>query len=277
MRQLQRVLGFQWRHELVPDFEGTDSPEYVLSKMGKKSAHFLRDHMAISGYTISLSVCRDIVDSKIHARMAADGADTPVKERLNTVMVTEAQNAARTYQWLRSMVQNGQFSTLRAVCIDLHGILAAHIPSVAGCFRGEDEEIEALTGLPNSEYCALIPDEIGAPRLNRVYVDGIRALQESVSDPFEMAVAYFLFIQRQQFFRILNVEIGLVMLNGILLDAGFPALRVPASLQDKFDKKLHGFHMSQQGDEMFNLLAECYQEEAYNGIPDAKLSGNQLQ
>ena len=56
--------------------------------------------------------------------------------------------------------------------------------------------------------------EPGAVRLNEVFANGVRSLQQNVSNPFERATAFFLFGSLQQFFFDGNKRTSRFMMNG---------------------------------------------------------------
>ncbi len=112
-----------------------------------------------------------------------------------------------------------------------------------------------------------LPTLPGAPELNRVFSEGVTALQEC--DPFERATAFFLFGALQQFFFDGNKRTSRFMMNGVLMSHGIDAISVPAAKAQEFNEKMVRFYLSQDATEMMDFLAGCHPDaEAAHPPPD---------
>jgi hypothetical protein len=96
----------------------------------------------------------------------------------------------------------------------------------------------------------------GAPELNRVFSEGVTALQEC--EPFERATAFFLFGALQQFFFDGNKRTSRFMMNGVLMSHGIDAISVPAARAQEFNEKMVRFYLSKDATEMMAFLAGCH-------------------
>lgn len=100
----------------------------------------------------------------------------------------------------------------------------------------------------------------GAERLNEVFADGLRALQENVSNPFERAVAFFLFGSLQQFFFDGNKRTPRFMMNGLLMTAGIDAIGIPATRAVQFNSRMIDFYIARDATEMMAFVLDCHPE-----------------
>ena len=98
----------------------------------------------------------------------------------------------------------------------------------------------------------------GAPELNRVFANGLQALQSQVPHPFEQAAAFFLFGALQQFFFDGNKRTSRFMMNGILMSAGIDAISVPAAKAQEFHENMIRFYLDKDATEMMAFLAACH-------------------
>jgi len=87
-----------------------------------------------------------------------------------------------------------------------------------------------------------LPTRPNAPELNRVFEFGNKTL-ESIANPLERAMAFFLFGALQPFFFDGNKRTSRFMMNGILMAAGIDAISVPASKANEFNEKMLNFYL----------------------------------
>ncbi len=64
------------------------------------------------------------------------------------------------------------------------------------------------------------------------------------TDIYDQAIFVFLTMARTQFFYDVNKRMGRFMMNGLLLDAGFPVINLPASRQLEFNRLMMDFYAS---------------------------------
>ena len=156
------------------------------------------------------------------------------------------------------MLKGGQFSLSKPVFTELNGIVARKEALEWGVFRGEGQETNYTpdVGLGERGRYTPLPTLPGAPELNRVFSEGVAALQ--MCEPFERATAFFLFGALQQFFFDGNKRTSRFMMNGVLMLHGIDAISVPAAKVHEFNEKMVRFYLSKDATEMMTFLAGCH-------------------
>jgi prophage maintenance system killer protein len=104
--------------------------------------------------------------------------------------------------------------------------------------------------------------EKGAGRLNEVFSNGIRALEEGVANPFERANAFFLFGSLQQFFFDGNKRTSRFMMNGLLMREGIDGISIPAVRAAEFNSRMVDFYVTRNATEMMAFVLDCHPEIA---------------
>ncbi|MCX4092511.1 hypothetical protein [Nocardia sp. alder85J] len=79
-----------------------------------------------------------------------------------------------------------------------------------------------------------------------------------LDDPFEQALAYFLFAALQQFYFDGNKRTGRAMVNGHLMTHGMDAISVPAARRLEFNTRMVDFYRTRNADGMFAFPASCH-------------------
>jgi len=171
-------------------------------------------------------------------------------------------NLAESSNRLLAMVKHGQFELSKSVFTELNGIVARKEALEWGVFRGEGQETNYTPDISLGEHGRYrpLPTLPGAPELNRVFREGIAALQECA--PFERATAVFLFGALQQFFFDGNKRTSRFMMNGILMSHGIDAISVPAAKAQDFNEKMVRFYLTKDATEMIDFLASCHPDLA---------------
>jgi len=122
-------------------------------------------------------------------------------------------------------------------------------------FRGEGREVNYTPDVSPGEHGRYtpLPTSPGAPELNRVFHEGVTALQ--ACGPFEQATAFFLFRALQQLFFDGNTRTSRFMMNGVLMSHGIGAISVPAARVQEFNEKMVRFYLSKDATEIIVFLA----------------------
>jgi hypothetical protein len=76
--------------------------------------------------------------------------------------------------------------------------------------------------------------------------------------------SFFLKMNWNKFFFAANRWIGRFMMNGILLDAGYPAINVPAKRQSEFNKLMLEFYSSGEFGPMTEFMKSCLSQTMKN-------------
>lgn len=158
------------------------------------------------------------------------------------------------------MVKSGQFTLSKPVFTELNGIVVRKEALEWGVFRGEGQEKNYTpdAGLGEHGCHTPLPALPDAPELNWVFHEGVAALQEC--EPFERAMAFFLFGALQQFFFDGSKRTSRFMMNGVLMSHGIDAISIPAAKAQEFNEKMVRFYLSKDGTEMISFLAGCHPE-----------------
>ena len=83
---------------------------------------------------------------------------------------------------------------------------------------------------------------------------------DSFADIYDFAISVFLEMARNQFFYDVNKRMGRFMMNGILIDAGYPPINLPAKRQLEFNRlMLKFFEIGEQLD-MNIFMRSCLDE-----------------
>lgn len=155
-----------------------------------------------------------------------------------------ALNQASAWKYLFSLVANNRFSFSKAVAMDIHKIAGKEEALEWGAFRTGNVTIAG------SEYEPPSPKD-----LDQIWLD-IEQELNSCDDIYDRAITAFLRMARAQFFWDVNKRMGRFMMNGILLEAGYPIINVPAKRQKDFNELMLDFYSSGDTSAMNKLLRE---------------------
>jgi len=241
------ALGFRWDRSMVPKIVPAYSMERVCFRFHKMLPEFVWDASMLEGNPFTFPEVKTLLDGvTIGGRKISDQE--------------QVLNLADSAKRLLTMVKSGQFAISKSVFMELNGIVARNEALEWGVFRGEGQETNYTpdVGLGEHGRYTPLPTLPGAPELNRVFRQGMAALQQC--DPFERATALFLFGALQQFFFDGNKRTSRFMMNGVLMSHGIDAISVPAAKVHEFNEKMVRFYLSKDGTEMMIFLAQCHPE-----------------
>jgi Fic/DOC family len=173
-------------------------------------------------------------------------------------------NLADSSRYLVERVKQGQFRLDKQTFCSLNERVARNEALEWGHFRGEGEETRYTPDVSLGERGRFTPlsTERGAARLNEVFANGVRALEESVANPFERASAFFLFGSLQPFFFDGNKRTSRFMMNGILMTEGIDAISIPAVRATEFNSRMVDFYISRDATQMMAFVLDCHPEIA---------------
>lgn len=241
------ALGFRWDRSVVPAFAPSHPVERVCFRFHKMLPEFVWDASVLEGNPFTFPEVKTLLDGvTIGGRKISDQE--------------QVLNLAESSRRLLAMVRSGQFELSRPVFTELNGIVVRNEALEWGVFRGEGQETKYTpdVGLGEQGRHTPLPTLPGAPELNRVFREGIAALQ--ACEPFGRATAFFLFGALQQFFFDGNKRTSRFMMNGILMSHGIDAISVPAARAQEFNEKMVSFYLSKDATEMMVFLAGCHPE-----------------
>jgi Fic family protein len=240
------ALGFRWDRSAVP----TSVPSHSLDRVGfrfhKMLQEFVWDASVLEGNPFTFPEVKTLLDG-----VTVGGRKISDQEQV--------LNLAESSKRLLAIVKSGQFSLSKTVFMELNGIVARKEALEWGVFRGEGQETNYTPHVSLGErgHYTPLPTLPGAPELNRVFSEGVSALQEC--EPFERATAFFLFGALQQFFFDGNKRTSrCFMMNGVLMSHGIDAISVPAAKAQEFNEKMVRFYLSKDATEMMTFLVGCH-------------------
>lgn len=156
-----------------------------------------------------------------------------------------ATNQADAWRFLFDAVEQGEFRLDAEFACQLHGLAAKEEALEWGRFRTGSVTIAGTDYMP--------PEASALPGAFSEMVQ--RASQ--LDDVYEQAITVFLQMARNQFFYDVNKRMGRFMMNGVLLDAGYPAINLPAARQVEFNDLMLAFYESGEQDPMVRFMRSC--------------------
>lgn len=241
------ALGFRWDRSAVPTTVPSHSMDRVCFRFHKMLPEFVWDASVLEGNPFTFPEVKTLLDGvTIGGRKISDQE--------------QVLNLAESSKHLLAMVKSGQFELSKPVFTELNGIVARKEALEWGVFRGEGQEKNYTPDVGLGEHGRYAPLTTlpGAPKLNKVFHQGVAALQEC--EPFERATAFFLFGALQQFFFDGNKRTSRFMMNGVLMSHGIDAISVSAAKAQEFNEKMVRFYLSKEATEMMGFLAGCHPE-----------------
>ena len=161
-----------------------------------------------------------------------------------------ALNQADAWKQLFTWVKNDEFEVGQEKALALHAIAAKGEALEWGCFRSGQVTIAGTEYMP--------PDASELPGLFSQMVVDMNALD----DIYDQAIHVFLTMARCQFFYDVNKRMGRFMMNGVLLNAGYPAINVPVKRKLKFNQLMLAFYESGDPGPMNEFLRSCLDPRA---------------
>ena len=149
-----------------------------------------------------------------------------------------AINQSETWKALFQKIRDGQFQITRECAEDLHKIAAKEEALEWGCFRSGSVLIAGTDYEPPA-----------AEKLAGLFEEMVLRLDD-IEDIYDQAIHIFLTMARCQFFYDVNKRMGRFMMNGHLLNNGYPAINIPASRQLEFNELMLEFYESGDQQEM---------------------------
>ncbi|MBF0220571.1 MAG: Fic family protein [Gammaproteobacteria bacterium] len=161
-----------------------------------------------------------------------------------------AVNQAKAWQYLFTSVKEQSFAlTIPYVC-QLHQIAAKEEALQWGAFR------EGGVTIAGTQY-----EPPPAAQLVSLFAQMKNEI-EAIEDIYQQAISLFLQMARNQFFYDVNKRVGRFMMNGTLLDAGYPAINLPASRQLEFNQLMLDFYDSNDMTAMVGFMLSCLDPRA---------------
>lgn len=156
--------------------------------------------------------------------------------------------------WLQvfAWVERDDFAVSKQRVCQLHAIAAKEEALAWGRFRNGEVYIAGTEYIPPS-----------CDDLDSLFERLVTELHH-IDDPYDCAIHIFLFMARCQFFFDVNKRMGRFMMNGYLLNLGYPAINLPAKRQLEFNEKMLAFYDSGDEEEMKRFMRSCLSDKIVN-------------
>ena len=159
-----------------------------------------------------------------------------------------ALNQSETWLTLFRWLDEEEFELTAERTCELHTIAARNEALEWGQFRSGGVTIAGTNFMPP-----------GAQELPILFESMVKEAQ-SHTDVYDHAIFVFLRMARMQFFYDVNKRMGRFMMNGLLLNSGFPAINLPAKRQLEFNQLMLAFYDSGDEQPMNAFLRTCLDE-----------------
>lgn len=245
--KLFETLGFKWDRKVVPDKIELHSVERCTFRFQQMLPEFVWDASVLEGNPFTYPEVKTLLDGiTVGGRRISDQ-----EQILNLV---EASSR------LLTLVRTNNFKLDKETYCSIHTLVARNEALEWGHFRGEGFETNYTPSVSLGDQGSFkpLPTIKGAPELNKVFEDNIKALEEL--PPFEKGCALFLSGALEQYFFDGNKRTARFMMNGALMTAGIDAISIPAAQVQAFNEKMVRFYVSKDATEMFEFLIDCHQE-----------------
>jgi hypothetical protein len=214
-------LGFSWNRGSVPRELPRASVERTAFRFARMLPEYVWDAGVLEGNPFTFPEVKTLLDG-----VTVGGRKLSDQEQI--------LNLAESSKYLLDLVRRQEFKLDEDTFCALH----AHVT------RNE----------------ALERSKPGADRLNVIFSEGLAALEENVTNPFERATAFFLFGSLRKFFPRGNQRTSRLMMNGALMMEGIDAVSIPAMRAAEFNSNMAEFYTSRDATQMIGFVLECHPE-----------------
>lgn len=156
-----------------------------------------------------------------------------------------ALNQAKAWRTLFKWIEGEEFELSAEKTCELHAIAAKKEALEWGQFRSGGVTIAGTEYMPPD--ASKLPFEFDNMVKEALYL----------TDIYDQAIFIFLRMARAQFFYDVNKRMGRFMMNGLLLNAGFPAINLPAKRQLEFNRLMLTYYESGEQQSMNTFLRTC--------------------
>lgn len=157
-------------------------------------------------------------------------------------------NQGTAWQTLFQWIEQDKFEVSAKTACNLHTIAGKEEALEWGQFRSGNVMIAG------TQYQPPASNEL-PQRFETMLAD-----MERLDDIYDQAIHLFLSMARNQFFYDVNKRTGRFMMNGHLLQHGYPAINLPAKRQLKFNQLMLAFYDSADQSAMNAFMRSCLDE-----------------
>lgn len=156
-----------------------------------------------------------------------------------------ALNQAQAWRLLFRQIEKNAFEISAESVCSLHAVAAKDEALECGQFRSGGVTIAGTDYMPPS-----------ADELSEMF-DAMIEQSLDFSDIYDRAIHFFLTMARCQFFYDVNKRMGRFVMNGLLLNSGYPAINLPAARLLEFNTLMLSFYKTGDQSEMNRFLRSC--------------------
>ncbi|MDY0271280.1 MAG: cell filamentation protein Fic [Advenella sp.] len=243
---LFQALGFTWDRLAVPDNVPVHDIKRACFRLQKMLAQYVFDASVLEGNPFTYPQVQTVLDGITVGGHRLSDQD-------------QVLNLAESTKKLLQLVKTGSFRLDKETFTMLHAIVAKEEAFEWGHFRGEGDEKNYTphVGLGIVENYIPPATQPGAPNLNRIFSEGLGQL-ETLTNPLEKGLAFFLFGALQQFFFDGNKRTSRMMMNGVLMSNGIDAISIPATRAQEFNEKMVDFYVNRDATVMMAFMVDCH-------------------
>jgi hypothetical protein len=241
------ALGFQWNRDSIPRGIPRASVERVVFRFHRMLPEYVWDAGVLEGNPFTFPEVKTLLEG-----VTVGGRKLSDQEQI--------LNLGESSKYLVELVKQQSFELNKSTFCSLHALVARNEALEWGHFRGEGPEVRFTPDVALGERGRFTPlaTEPGAVRLNEVFANGIRLLEQHVANPFERATAFFLFGSIQQFFFDGTKRTSRFMMNGILMSEAIDAVSIPAGRAAEFNSRMVDFYTTRDATEMMAFVLDCH-------------------
>lgn len=155
-------------------------------------------------------------------------------------------NQNRSVNLLFELIEKNEFALDKPTLLKLHSKVAQEEAITWGEFRTSGVNIGGTDYIPPK-----------ASELDTIFENGTTEIKK-INHPIIRAITYFLFGAKSQFFFDGNKRTSRLMMNGILLDNGYPILNIKAKDKLEFNQVMIRFYDSNNIQKAIEYLLSYY-------------------
>ncbi len=230
-RLFESPLGFSWEPTAIP-LPHENRPDLALFMFKKNMAGIVWNSLGVfENNPSTLPQTETILQGQAVGGISID-------------QLSQVKRFGDAATQLIDSVKNAAFRLDMDFAKQLHAIVGKEEALEWGVLRNQQVHIHGVSHIPPA-----------AEELPAFAEKGFSCLRERVEDPIERAIAAFLFMSRTQFFFDCNKRTASLMMNGVLLSAGYYPITVLRETTEEFNEKLRTFYNSRDATAMFGYFS----------------------
>ncbi|MCK9553268.1 Fic family protein [Aquamicrobium sp.] len=158
-------------------------------------------------------------------------------------------NQNRSVNLLFEMIENNTFGISKNIFCELQSKVAFEEALIWGKFR------DGHVNIGGTEYSPPLAGD-----LDNIFTNGIVMINK-ISNPILKAIVFFLFGAKNQFFYDGNKRTSRLMMNGILLQEGYPMLNIKAKDKLEFNEMMLDFYDTDDIFKAISYLSSYYHRQ----------------